>query len=179
MPEDKKVILYIAVSVDGYIAKKNDDLEFLSIVQEEGEDYGYGAFIETVDTVIMGRRTYDWIMAQADEFPHKDKNTYIITRKPRADIGNIRFYTGSIRDLIINLKNEKGNNIYIDGGAQIVNELLKENLIEEYYISIIPVLLGDGIRLFHDGYPEQKLKLIEAKHFGKGLVQLHYIATEN
>lgn len=176
MPAERKVILYIAISMDGYIAKKNDDLEFLSIIQEEGEDYGYGAFIETVDTVIMGRRTYDWIMKKVAEFPHKNKQTYIITRKSRPDIGNIRFYTRNLRNLIRELKNETGKNIFIDGGAQIVNELLKENLIEEYIISIIPVLLGSGIRLFHEGYKEQNLKLIKAEYFAKGLVQLHYIA---
>lgn len=66
---NRKVILYIATSLDGYIAKPNNDLSFLSIVQKEGEDYGYSKFINSVDTVILGRRTYDWVMSQVKVFP--------------------------------------------------------------------------------------------------------------
>lgn len=83
---ERKVILYIATSLDGYIAKPNDDLSFLSVVQRDGEDYGYVDFIKSVDTVILGRKTYDWVMTQVPEFPHADKNSYVITRTPRADI---------------------------------------------------------------------------------------------
>ncbi|MEI7504924.1 MAG: dihydrofolate reductase, partial [Paludibacter sp.] len=75
MISNRKVILYIAMSLDGYIAKPNDDLSFLSMVQQEGEDYGYTDFVNTVDTVIMGRKTYDWVMTQVPEFPHNDKAT--------------------------------------------------------------------------------------------------------
>ncbi len=138
---DRKVILYIATSLDGYIAKPNDDLSFLSIVQQEGEDYGYADFVNSVDTVILGRKTYDWVMTQVPEFPHSDKNSFIITRTPRSSIGKTSFYTGKLQDLVIKLKAEEGKNIFIDGGAEIVNELLKENLIDEFIISVIPILV--------------------------------------
>lgn len=174
MNNNRKVILYIAVSLDGYIAKPNDDLSFLSIVEQEGEDYGYADFISNIDTVIVGRRTYSWVMLKVPDFPHSDKNTYIITRTPRSPVETTRFYTGNLSQLILNLKKNKGKNIYIDGGAEIVNELLKDSLIDEFIISIIPVLLGNGIRLFKDGRPGQNLKLISSKKFDKGLVQLHY-----
>lgn len=170
----RKVILYIAMSLDGYIAKPNDDLGFLSIVAQEGEDYGYANFINTVDTVIMGRKTYEWVMKQVPEFPHADKNTYIITRTARRTTGKTQFYTGKLRELIIQLKSESGKNIFCDGGAEIVNELLKDNLIDEFIISVIPVMVGNGIRLFKDGRPEQQLTLVSTKQFDKGLVQLHY-----
>jgi dihydrofolate reductase len=76
---NRKLLIYIATSLDGYIAATGDDLSFLSVVQKEGEDYGYHDFIKTVDTVILGRRTYDWVTSQVD-FPHADKETYVITR---------------------------------------------------------------------------------------------------
>lgn len=174
MTIDRKVILYIATSLDGYIAKPNDDLSFLSIVQQDGEDYGYADFVESVDTVILGRKTYDWVMTQVPEFPHVDKNSFIITRTARPSIGKTNFYTGKLKDLISRLKTEQGKNIFIDGGAEIVNELLKENLIDEFIISIIPILVGDGIKLFKDGRPELKLELLSTKQFDKGLTQLHY-----
>ena len=170
----RQAILYIATSLDGYIAKPNDNLDFLSIVEKEGEDYGYADFAKTVDTVIMGRKTYDWIMKYAPEFYHDDKTSFIITRTARPNIGNTNFYTGNIKELILRLKSESGPNIFIEGGAEIVHELLKENLIDEFVISIIPILVGDGIKLFKDGRPEQELKLISTKQFDTGLVQLHY-----
>jgi len=171
---NRKVILYIATSLDGYIAKPNDDLSFLEIVQQDGEDYGYQSFINSVDTVIIGRITYDWVMTQVPEFPHTDKSTYVITRTARPTIGLVKFYTGNVKQLVQKLKQEPGKNIFCDGGAEIVNELLKENLIDELIISIIPILVGSGTKLFNDGRPEQKLKLISTKQFDKGLTQLHY-----
>lgn len=82
------------MSLDGYIAKPGDDLSFLSLVEQEGEDYGYTEFINSVNTVILGRRTYDWVMTQAERFPHADKKCYVITRTARPDIGLTSFYTG-------------------------------------------------------------------------------------
>lgn len=174
---ERTVILYIAVSLDGYIAKPNDDLSFLSIVEKEGEDYGYAGFIDSVDTIIMGRKTYDWVMSKVSVFPHIDKQTFIITRSPKPTIGNIKFYTGNLNELILKIKQENGKNIFVDGGSEIANLLLREKLIDEFYISVIPILVGDGIRLFSEGIPEQQLKLLESKQFDNGLVQLHYILS--
>ncbi len=171
---DRKLILYIATSLDGYIAKPNDDLLFLSIVEKEGEDYGYNSFIQSVDTVILGRRTYDRVMTQVSEFPHASKDAYVVTRNERPDIGKTRFYTGNLSELVVRLKSEQGENIFCDGGAEIVHELLKENLIDEFIISVIPILVGSGTKLFKDGRPEQRVELLSAKSFEKGLVQLHY-----
>lgn len=174
MKPTRNAIVYIATSLDGYIAKPGDDLSFLSIVSQEGEDYGYSQFISTVDTVIMGRKTYDWVMKQMPESPHADKDTYIITRTAKPTIGNTKFHTGNPATLVRSLKEKPGKNIFVDGGAEIITELLHENLIDEFYISIIPILLGDGVRLFKNGRPELPLQLVSAKSFEKGLVQLHY-----
>jgi dihydrofolate reductase len=170
----RKTILFIAASIDGYIATLDEDLSFLSIVESEGEDYGYSQFMNNVDTVIMGRKTYDWIMKEVKEYPHPDKDSYIITRTPREDSGRIRFYTGNLKELISMLKLIPGKNIFVDGGAEVIDVLLKENLIDEFVISIIPILLGDGVRLFKDGRPELRLMLMHSECYGTGLVQLHY-----
>ena len=170
---DKKVILYIAMSLDGYIAKPNDDLSFLSIVEKVGENYGYSELLSQVDTIILGRKTYDWVM-QVGELPYKDKNVYIITRAFRPNKGKIVFYSGNLTELIHNLKIQNQKNILCEGGAEIVNELLRKDLIDERIISIIPILVGKGIRLFDENRPEQKLKLISVKTFESGLIQLHY-----
>jgi dihydrofolate reductase len=173
----RKLILYIASSLDGYIAKPGDNLDFLSLVQQEGEDYGYAAFTESVDTVIMGRKTYDWVVNQV-AYPHADKKSYIITHTPKPSEDNLVFYTGPLKDLVKQLKSEPGKHIFCDGGAEVVNALLMDDLIDEMIISIVPVLLGEGIRLFKDGRPEQGLELVASQTFESGLVQLHYCRTE-
>ena len=172
--EVRKVILYIACSLDGYIAKPGDDLSFLEAVAKEGEDYGYATFSESVDTVIMGRRTYEWVMSQVEEFPHQDKKTYIITRELRESIGNVQFYSDDIAALIERLRAKPGKNIFIDGGAQVVKMMLHAGVLDEMIISIIPVVVGAGIPLFAKGIPESKLSLLSSKSFESGLVQLHY-----
>lgn len=171
---ERKVILYIAMSLDGYIARENDDIDWLSIVENPPEDYGYAKFIQNIDTVIMGRKTYDKVLSFGIEFPHKDKKCYVISRTRTGTDKNIEYYSDNLKDLIIDLKNKEGKNIFIDGGAEIVNELLKINMIDEFIISIIPIFLGNGISLFKDGRPEQILKLKGSTEYSKGLVQLWY-----
>lgn len=173
----KKLILYIAMSLDGYIAAPGDDLSFLAKVQQEGEDYGYGAFIQSVDTVIIGRRTYEWVMNQVDIFPHAEKTCYVITSESRPPMGNIHFYSGNLGELADELKSQGGGNIFCDGGAQVVHQLLMAGKFDALIISVIPVLLGDGIPLFQPGRPVQNLTLAEAKNYPSGLVQLHYICS--
>jgi dihydrofolate reductase len=170
----RKVILYIASSLDGYIAKPGDDLGFLDLVASPGEDYGYHAFLHSVDTVILGRRTYDWVMGKVPVFPHAELETFVITRTPRPPEGKTTFHTGDLESLVLELKHRDGKNIFIDGGAEIVNQLLSLRLIDEIILSIIPILTGDGRPLFLPARPEQMLELINSRHFPSGLVQLHY-----
>lgn len=170
----RKLVLYIAMSLDGYIAKPNDDIAFLSVVEREGEDYGYGDFVKTVDTVIVGRKTYDKVISMGIEYPHTGKDTFVVTRTPKPSVGRVNYYTGDLSALVHRLKSMPGKNIYCDGGAEIVNALLKADLLDEFVISIIPVLLGSGTRLFHEKRPENRLELVSLKSFASGLAQLHY-----
>lgn len=172
----RKISLFIATSLDGYIAKPNDDLSFLKLVEKEGEDYGYEQFTDTIDTLIIGRKTYDYVIKEigSSHYDNGQRDVYVITRTQRPSAGRTTFYTGKLTDLVKQLKSENGKNIYCDGGAEVINELLKNDLIDEFIISIIPVLLGNGTRLFKDGRPEQLLEFVTAKTFDTGLIQLHY-----
>ncbi|HWR44972.1 dihydrofolate reductase family protein [Sporomusa sp.] len=171
---ERKVILYIAMSVDGYIARLNGDIDWLSIVDKPPEDYGYAKFIETVDTVIMGRKTYDKVLSFNIDFPHNGRKCYVISKTRTGVDQNIEYYSDDLEALITGLKKKEGKNIFVDGGAEIVNELFKSKMIDELIISIIPTVLGNGIRLFQDGRPEQKLRLKSTLYFETGLVQLCY-----
>lgn len=172
----RKVIIYIATSLDGYIAKPNDDLSFLKLVEKEGEDYGYAEFTATIDTIIVGRKTYDWVLKEigSTHYDSGDRDVYVITRTERPKVGRTTFYTGNLTGLIQQLKAGSGKHIYCDGGAEIINELLRNDLIDEFIISVIPVLVGSGTRLFQDDRPEQELELVDSNSFETGLVQLHY-----
>jgi len=179
MKNNRKVILYIAMSLDGFIAKPDGDISFLSQVEQEGEDYGYSAFTETADTVILGRKTYDKVLSMGFDLHYGERKVYVLTRNPHPATEKITFFSGNIPELFSSLKSQSGKNIYCDGGAETVQQLLQEDLIDEFIISIIPVLLGNGIRLFEKDFPEQKLQLAKSKSFEKGLVQLHYIRVRN
>ncbi|ANW95811.1 dihydrofolate reductase [Wenyingzhuangia fucanilytica] len=172
----RKIKLFIATSLDGFIAQPNDDLSFLKLVEKEGEDYGYAAFTSTIDTIMIGRKTYDYVVKEigASHYDNGERDVYVITRTERSDNGRIKFYTGNIKDLVTKLKGDEGKDIYCDGGAEVVNELLKDDLIDEFIISVIPILLGNGTRLFKEGRPEQLLEFVSAKTFDTGLVRLYY-----
>lgn len=170
----RQVVLFIAMSLDGYIAKEDGNLDWLSVVDNPPEDYGYGNFINSVDTVIMGRKTYDKVMSFGIGFPHKDKKCYVISRTQKGKDENVEFYGGNLAELIADIRKTKGSDIFIDGGAEIVNELMKKHLIDKFIISIIPIFIGSGVSLFQQGRPEMNVKLIKSIPFPSGLVQLWY-----
>ncbi len=172
----RKLSLFIATSLDGYIAKPNDDLSFLKIVEKEGEDYGYEEFTANIDTIILGRKTYDYVLKEigSSHYDNGERDVYVITKTERPSVGRTTFYTGSLTALIQRLKSENGKDIYCDGGAEVINELLNNDLVDEMTISVIPILVGNGTRLFKDNRPEQELELISSKSFDTGLTQLHY-----
>jgi dihydrofolate reductase len=179
MKSERKVILYIAASLDGFIAGEDGDIGWLSMVEKQGEDYGYAEFIASVDTVILGRKTYDKVLSFGIPYPHADKRCYVLTRSLRSAEGSITFYRDDVRSLIRRLKSEPGKNIFVDGGAEIVQLMQKDSLIDEYVISIIPILLGTGIRLFKEIPFRKDLRLVSCRSFDTGLVQMHYRAIHD
>jgi dihydrofolate reductase len=172
----RKLSLFIATSLDGFIAKPNDDLSFLKLVEKEGEDYGYAEFTSNIDTIIIGRKTYDYVLKEigTSHYDNGQRDVYVITRTARPSVGRTTFYTGKMTELVQRLKSDSGKNIYCDGGAEIINELLTYDLIDEFIISIVPVLVGNGTRLFKENRPEQQLEFLSVKSFETGLTQLHY-----
>ena len=165
------------MSVDGYIATNDDDISWLSMVHKEGEDYGYNEFNETVDTYIVGFTTYKTVLnLTGGEFPPaKMHRCYVITRQKRESENGVIFYNEDIGTLVEKLKMEKGKNIYCDGGSQIVQLLMQKNAIDEYIISVVPILLGEGKRLFLGSIPKIQVKALSPKHYETGLTQLHYV----
>lgn len=170
----RKVILYIALSVDGYIAGPGDDLSFLKAAEAPGEDYGYAAFVASTDTLVTGRRTYDWVVREVGEFPEKERQVFILSRTPRESQGNVRFYSGEPGDLVRDLRMLPGRHIHLDGGAQVVASFLAAGLVDEMRLFLIPVLLGRGIRLFADPGVQAGLRLDATRSYQTGVVELHY-----
>lgn len=166
-------MLYIAMSIDGYIAKEDGDIGWLSIVDSPPEDYGYEDFVKNIDTVIMGRKTYEKVLSFGIEFPHKGRKCYVLSRTKTGSDKNVEYFS-NIEGLISDLRSRSGKDIFIDGGAEIVNELLRFEIIDEMIISVIPILLGNGIRLFKDNRPESILKLKSVTEYKTGLVKLWY-----
>lgn len=172
----RKLVLYISMSLDGFIATNDDDLSWLSILEAKDEDYGYKDFMETVDTYIVGRKTYETILSLTGGVFSQSEilDCYVITRQERKDENGVTFFNRDLGNLIHDLKQRPGKNIYCDGGAQIVNLLMKSDLIDEYIISIIPIMLGDGKRLFIGETPQINIEALPGKHYESGLIQLHY-----
>ncbi|MCE1157061.1 MAG: dihydrofolate reductase family protein [Bacteroidales bacterium] len=172
--------LFIATSLDGFIARPNDDLSFLKRVEKEGEDYGYEAFTARIDTILIGRKTYDWVARElgASHYDNGEREVYVMTRTPRPPSGKTVFCSGNLEELVVKLKAQEGKGIYCDGGAEIIQELLKYDLVDEMILSVVPVLLGDGVRLFGEGRPEQDWELVKSQAFETGLVQLQYVRQQ-
>ncbi len=167
----RKVVLYIGTSLDGYIATKDDSLEWLLNTQGSG-DNGFGEFYDTVETIIMGRRTYDWIMEHENGiFPYSGKESYVYTTRRIEDTEHVKFTSKSLDKLIAGLKNE-GKKIWIVGGGQIIDLVRKKNLVDEYIINIAPVILGEGIPLFCEGERED-LIFDKATTYGQ-FIELSY-----
>lgn len=169
----RRVVVYIAASLDGYIAKKDGDISFLSSVETPGEDYGYAEFIKGVDAVLMGRKTYDKLLSMSVPFPHSGRKCYVASRKRKGSDGRVEYVRDPAK-LIGKLRKAPGKDIFCDGGADLINALLKKDLVDVLVLSVIPVLLGDGIPLFKRGRPEKRLRLVDSRSFPSGVAQLRY-----
>ena len=160
---ERKVILYIGVSLDGYIADEEGRVDWLGGQVEAYEgDYGYRRFEETVDTVIMGYRTYrqGGMELSPEVWPYSGKEAYVLTHKDIVDRPGIHFTREPLEHLLSVLKKREGKAIWICGGAQLVNQLMNKELIDEYHLTVMPVLLGGGIRLFEKTGKQVLLKLV-------------------
>ena len=172
----RKIILYIAMSLDGYIADKNGGVDWLSGQDAEEEDEGtYSEFVQGVDTVVMGWNTYAQVRTELSPkiWPYEELISYVITHRDEKPTDNIKFVGEEPCELIARLKEMPGKDIWICGGSSIIQPLIRENLIDEYRISVIPTILGDGILLFGNWKTELHLRLKETKMYN-GIAELVY-----
>ena len=165
----RKLVLFIATSLDGYIARSSGDINWLF----SDQDYGYAEFFARIDTVVMGRKTYEQSLGFG-EYPYKGKRGFVFSRTPRAPDQNVIFVAADPAAFASELKRRPGKDIWLVGGAQLVAECMKHGLVDEYIISVHPAVLGGGLPLFLPGFPEQKLEFIRSESFTSGLVQLSY-----
>ena len=153
-----KIILNLAVSLDGYIADKDGGYDWIvgdgnSTLNTENK-WSHDKFLENIDVVVMGKKCFDQDMHKE----YQDKEVYIATSKEIEDFENYHFINKDIVKVIEDLKN-KGKNIYLFGGGILIDSFIKANVIDEYIIGVIPTILGKGIKLFYDNYPKIDLTL--------------------
>jgi dihydrofolate reductase len=172
----RKVILGFGVSLDGYIARRNGALDFL-VIDQEGEAV-MADFFAKVDTTVMGRKTaVDWLkMRKRGEAPDTPgMSTYVISRrwKPGKREG-FEVVRGSLTAFVKKLKRRPGKDIYLGGGGELARSFLREDLVDELFIGVGPLLLGDGIPGFPGKFPQRDFKLTECKSYSNGSVGLRY-----
>ena len=168
------------MSLDGYIADKNGSVDWLTGqgTDEENVDT-YSEFVKDIDTVVMGWNTYAQVITELSpgKWPYENLTSYIITHRNEKPAEKIRFVREDPCELIMRLRKMQGKNIWICGGAGIIHPLIKGNLIDEYYISVIPAILGDGIPLFGKRETEIQLQLKYTRTYS-GITELVYIRRE-
>lgn len=169
------VSIFLAMSIDGFIAAPDGNLDFLDAIDHGDEDYGYYKFVSEVDTVLLGRHTYDKVMSFDVEFPHKDRKCFVFSSTYTSNKSDefVEFVNKSPAELVDEIRSGGSKGIYCDGGANLIVQLHNASLIDRYIISIIPVVLGEGISLFKN-MKTANLNLISAKSFPSGLVQVIY-----
>lgn len=162
----RKVILYISQSLDGFIADNKGSVDWIIGNNKNYiSDYGYENFIKNIDTVVLGSNTYKQIKNELspDKWVYENLQSYVFTNEKIKDIENIKYVNMNIEKLINKLKQEKGKNIWICGGANLVNQCVKANLIDEYQITTVPIILGNGVRLFEENNKKINIEFKEIK----------------
>jgi len=170
---NNKVVLYIATSLDGYIARLDGSVDWLNNVEVGGGDGGYSEFYNTVGTIVMGRLTYEEVLILADEFPYADKPCFVLSRSKQVSAPHISFTDESINTLIPTLKSTSEGDVWLLGGGQLASAFLQEGLLDELHVAIIPKILGDGIPLFPTGVVPTNLQLMNVNKIGQ-MVSLLY-----
>jgi dihydrofolate reductase len=175
----RKIIVSIATSADGFIARKDGGIDWLERPQPKG-NYGLGAFWKSIDTILWGRKTYELIL----KFEKEGKSTpdmfagvknYAFSRRPpRKVIPGFQFVKEPINEFAARLRAEKGKDIWMMGGGGLIASFLDAGEIDEFIISVIPVFIGEGIPLIAPRHRTVLLKVLSIKKFPDGVVRLHY-----
>lgn len=172
----RKLRLYIAASLDGYIASENGGLEWLyEVPNPENIDHGYHEFFSSIDTVIMGMNTYRTIVSFGVDWPYTGKGCYVFTTTQGVEPdGNVTFVSSDATAFVEALKEEEGKDIWLLGGGLFNASMLKANLIDDIMVCVVPAVVGKGIKIFEGLVDEVGLKLVKSKVFDTGMVLLEY-----
>ena len=172
----RKIHLFIAMSLDGYIVDSNGGVDWLEGQGNDEENIDvYSEFVKEIDTVVMGWNTYHQIVTELspDQWVYDDFMTYVVTHRSLEASDKIRFVNENPMKLVKKLREESGKDVWICGGAKLIHQLIEEDLIDVYYITVIPTILGSGIRLFDKNDKEIKLRLTKTQNYN-GMVDLVY-----
>jgi dihydrofolate reductase len=168
----RKIVLGLGISLDGYIARPDGAVDFLFMPK----DYSMAPFFATIDTAIMGRKTLDAALKMGGgSFSSPSIATYVFSHsKPPGERDSLTFVNESPVAFVRKLRKRPGKNIWLMGGGELARDFLKADLVDELYIGMVPVLLGEGIPLFPSGFPQRNFSLIENKTYSKGMIALRY-----
>ena len=166
-----KLVLYIATSLDGYIARPEGEIDWLTRYENRSTDFGYHEFYAMIDALLIGRKTYEAV-ASFGPWPHADRPCYVMSRSARI-FPHASSRRGSLREVVEELKGRHGA-IWLVGGADLVQQALSEQLLDEMIVTIAPVILGSGIPLFEGPMGEVRLDHLETRSYTGGLVQVKY-----
>lgn len=171
----KKIILYIAASLDGRIAEPDGGIEWLSEFPiTEEMNYGYKEFMASIDTIIMGGRSWRELSNMDAMGAYADKTIYVVSRHDWGEKENIKFITENIIGRIDDLRNEPGKNIWLFGGGELVSMLLAADLVDKMQIAYIPVILGKGVSLFPEQPKESKWDIESSELHNSGILKVDY-----
>ena len=180
MTKRRKVIVHIATSADGYIARPDGNLDWLTSRPAPKGFYGMNAFMKTIDTTILGRKTYEESLRLGAKYDGKSR-AFVFSRQatPADAPKGVEFVMGDIAAFVSRLREQTGKNIWLMGGGEIIASFLDDNAIDEFVISVVPVFIGDGIPLIARRHRETRLQLQSTERFEDGLVQLHYVVQNS
>jgi dihydrofolate reductase len=175
MTTRRNVIVHIATSADGYIARPDGDLEWLTSRPAPEGFYGMNAFMRSIDTKLLGRKTYEESLRMGATFDSKDRTIVFSRHAPPADTpSGVEFMNDAIGPFVSRLREQPGQDIWLMGGGELIASFLDEHAIDEFVISVAPVFIGDGIPLIARRHRHVPLVLQSIESFEDGLVQLHY-----
>ena len=171
MPE---VVYYVACSTDGFIATADGGVEWLSAVEVPGEDFGYAEFFASIDSMIMGSRTYEKVV-ELSGWPYGDTPCWVLSRRRLQPCTPAVHITGAeLHDVLSEVADRGLHRLWLVGGARVAASFLKGGWIDECIITVIPMLLGGGIPLFSGQHDRQRLELVGYQQYPAGVVSLHY-----
>ena len=179
MPKSRKVIAYLAASADGYIARPDGDVEWLNR-RPHKYDYGMKQFYSSIDTILLGRKTYDWAVnyyrkiGKPPQFDSKVPHIAFSRKPPRNPAPGVEFVKTPVKTFMRKVRATPGKHIWMMGGGGLIASFLDAGELDEFDIHVIPTLIGEGIPMIQPRHRDIPLKLLASKKYPDGVVRLRY-----